>query len=424
VGFAVAHVPYYRDMFARLRLTADDIARRQDLPRLPLLTKRELREHFENLRPETLPPGVVIWGTASSSGSTGPPTKVVFSEAANTMFTVLNQRQTRWFRRDPRRTLASIRLSSANLQATPAEGLADGQTLRVPRWRYVGVFFETGPSLYFNITNPVEAQVAWLRRERPDYLIIRSHALEHLAMTCAGERPCESLLAVTAISEAISPSTRRHLQAIYGARVDQGYGLNEIGLVGMRCEADRYHVHREHCVVEIIDEAGLPCRPGRSGRVVVTGLQNYAMPLIRYDTDDLATATAGPCPCGRTLPSFGEIHGRYSRIVSLPEGTLDRVAALRTALQGMPTKLGRGLRRYQIHQFSDGRFELRLVFVSPMPGGFVEHLQRAWSAAVGKTGWPLTTRQVTEIPFETTGDKFEDFVSECIGGAEGPGPPQ
>jgi phenylacetate-CoA ligase len=416
VRFAIARVPYYRNLFTRLGLKAADISGRQDLTRLPLLTKHELREQFERLRPDVLPQGVRIGGITSSSGSTGPPTKVVHSVTSNAMFTFLNQRNVRWFRYDPARTVASIRLARANLQPRPGTYLADGETLRIPRWRYAGVYFETGPSLYFNITNPIEAQVAWLRRERPDYLIMRSHALEHLGLACAGERPCDSLLAVQAISEAIPPSTRCFIAATFGSRVNQGYGLNEIGLVATRCEADRYHAHREHCVVEIVDEVGKPCSPGHAGRIVVTGLQNFAMPLLRYDTDDLATVTYGPCPCGRTLPSFAEIHGRYSRIVGLPAGTLEHVDALRRALQETLTTLGDGLglRRYQIHQFKDGSFDLRLASMSPIPVGLSDHLQRTWALMVGAGGASLTIRAVADIPFETVGDKFDDFVSDCL----------
>ena len=414
VRFAAERVPYYRDLFGRLGLTARDIADRRDLPRIPLLTKRDVREHVEALRPDALPPGVAVWGPASSSGSTGSPIEVVHSVVSNAMFTILTQRHYRWFRRDPGRVMASIRSAQATPRPTPETLLAPGETLRAPRWRYVGVFFETGPGLYFNILTPVEAQIAWLRRERPDYLLLTAHALEHLAMACAGERPCDSLRAVSPISEAITPATRRHLEAIYGARMDQAYGLNEIGIVAAQCEADRYHVHREHCVVEIVDEAGRPVRPGRAGRILVTGLQNLAMPLLRYDTDDLATATDGPCPCGRTLPSFGEIRGRYSRIVGLPDGTLDRVAGLRTALHSMPPDLARPLRRYQIHQRRDGSFELRLVCASEIAATFLDRVQRAWSALVGAAGPPLRVRTVPDIPYKTAGNKFEDFTSDFM----------
>ncbi len=409
IEFAAAEVPHYRSLFARLGLAPQDIRDRRDLPRLPILGKHELRDGFERLKPDRLPPGEEIWGVVKTSGSTGPVAQVVSSKENNLMFSILNQRQTRWFRRDPAGTLAYIRLPEMLGRPRPGELVASGETLRLKAWRYLGAFFETGPGIAFSVLNPEEDQIAWLRRERPDYLLTRSHSLEHLAMAVPGERPCESLKAMTAISEAITPETRRHLGSIFGAPVQQAYGLNEIGLVATLCEAGRYHVHREHCIVEIVDEAGMPCQAGEAGRLLLTGLSNFAMPLVRYDSNDLVTAVDGPCPCGRTLPSFGEIHGRYSRIKPLPAGTLDRVATLRTALQTMPVDLARNLRRYQIHQSRDGSFELRLVAEGNLPPAFSERVLNAWSS--GMAGPPLVFREVEDIPLNTAVDKFDDFVS-------------
>jgi phenylacetate-CoA ligase len=409
VDFAGAAVPYYRALFARLGIAPREIRSCGDLARLPILGRQQLREGFDSKKPDRLPPGVEVAGVVHSSGSTGPPTQVLTSVENNLMFSQLNQRQTRWFRRDPAGTLALIRLPESFQQIRPGKRLAVGETARLPRWYYVGTFFETGPAVAFSVLNPVEEQVAWLRRERPDYLLTRSHSLEHLAMAAGGERPCDSLKAMTAISEAITPATRRHLQAVFGAPVQQGYGLNEIGLVAVRCEAERYHVHREHCIV---DETGAPCRAGHPGRLVITGLRNFAMPLLRYDSNDLAIAVDGPCPCGRTLPAFGEVIGRYSRIKALPPGTLARVAVLRRALQAMPQALARDLRRYQVRQFRDGRFELHLVAAGALPPAFEARVMSAWTAAAGAAVPPLAIRHVAGIPLATAVDKFDDFVSE------------
>ncbi len=388
-----------------------DIKNRRDLPRLPRLTRQLLVAQFDTLQPQELPPGEEIFGVSRSSGSTGQPTAVAVTAQSNLMFSYLNQRYHRWFRHDPARTLATIRLGD-KIPQLPDGRLAEMDTLRTDRWAYSGLFFETGPGIYFNVTNPVEAQLEWLRRERPDYLLTRSHSFEHLAMAAAGERPCPSLRGLTAISEVLTPATRRHLEAVYGAPLRDGYGLNEIGMVAARCEGGRYHVHREHCIVEIVDEAGIPVPAGRAGRLLVTGLQNAAMPLLRYDTDDLVTALDGACACGRTLPSFGEIHGRCSRIASLPAGTLERVGALRTALQETWAGTGRNLRRYQIQQFRDGRFELRVLAAATMPEAFHEHVAHAWSFAVGPAGPTLAIREVADIPLDTAIYKYYDFVSE------------
>jgi phenylacetate-CoA ligase len=203
---------------------------------------------------------------------------------------------------------------------------------------------------------------------------------------------------------------RSFVERRFNVPVHQVYGMTEFGLVAVRCEAGRYHVHREHCLVEILDENGRPCAPGETGFIIVTGLQNFAMPLIRYNTGDLAEATGGKCPCNRTLPSFGEIIGRYGRIAHLPPGTMIPVLALREAIEGMPDNIRRGLREFQIHQYLDKRMELRLVSRSPLSDAFYAYIRAAWAKATETGAAELVIVSVEDIP--KTGGKSEVFTSD------------
>jgi phenylacetate-CoA ligase len=126
----------------------------------------------------------------------------------------------------------------------------------------------------------------------------------------------------------------------------------------------------------------------------------------------MARCVAGPCPCGRTLPSFGDLVGRYSRIAFLPEGTLQRVGALRTALEEMPAAAVRGLRQFQIHQFRDSSFEMRLLMASDLPAPLAEALTAAWREAAGAE-FPLRVVRVDAIA-RSPGGKFQDFTSDFM----------
>jgi phenylacetate-CoA ligase len=209
---------------------------------------------------------------------------------------------------------------------------------------------------------------------------------------------------------------RRRIETTTGARVAQNYGLNEIGLAAAQCAAGSYHVHVEHCIIEIVDEAGAPCAPGTAGRLVLTALKNPAMPLLRYDSGDMARGLAGPCPCGRTLPAFTDLIGRYSRIAFLPPGTLPLVGALRAALEELPAPAVRGLRQFQIHQFRDGSFELRLLTAGPLPPGLASTLAAAWRTA-GGAAFPLGIVRVETIA-RSPGGKFQDFTSDFVPGLD------
>jgi phenylacetate-CoA ligase len=209
----------------------------------------------------------------------------------------------------------------------------------------------------------------------------------------------------------LTPSLRQRLQSVYRVPIQQSYGLNEVGMVACRCDAGRYHVHTEHCLVEIVDEAGHACPAGKTGRLLVTALRNLAMPLIRYDTGDLAEAIDGPCPCGRVLPSFGEIAGRFRRYAGLPEGTRLRFRAIHRAIEDYPARELGFLRRHQVHQDRQNHFTLRLRVVGPIPEAFRAAVMRSWESVTGLPSASLAIVEVDEISPSASGKPL-DFVSD------------
>lgn len=419
ISFAAEHVPYYRKVMEAAGVTADDITGVEDLPRLPLTNKLTVRDKAQALQPACLPPGETAHGYLSSSGSTGTPTRVLHTRRSNRMFSVLAQRGYRWFRLDPMAKFAYIRLADQLPRQRGRRQNPDGATQRLNRWRHAGEFFETGPWIGFNVTTPVSAQIDWLAHERPQYLATYAETLEHICLASGGVTPADSIKATMAISEQLTPSMRRRVESTFAGPVFQPYGLNEIGAVAVRCAGGRYHVHTEHCLVEIVDASGRPSKPGTRGRIVVTALNNLAMPLIRYDTDDLAEAVDGPCACGRTLPSFGEIQGRYSRIAYLPEGTLTMVGAVRSALERMPAPLVRPLRKFQLHQDRANKFVLRLAVVEPLHADFAERIRTTWRETGAQGDWPIEIVEVDDIPLGP-GGKFQDFTSDHMPTADEP----
>ena len=126
---------------------------------------------------------------------------------------------------------------------------------------------------------------------------------------------------------------------------------------------------------------------------------------------DLAEAVDGPCPCGRSLPAFGTIRGRYRRIANLPAETFKYWAALRRALGDMPADLAKPLRQYQVHQYRDGRYELRLVTAGELDPAFTERIESEWNTTGAPAPPPLAIRVVEAIP-RPPGGKFQDFTSD------------
>lgn len=409
--FAAANVPYYRDLAAEIGVTAEELARENGLRALPALTKHIVQDAGEALQSLRLPRGHQPAGRTITSGTTGRPTVVRQTNLSGSMFNLLKQREYRWFRFDPAGKLASIRTASEFRSRPKGPDNPDGATYRARGWRYVENFFETGPFVGFNITNPMREQLAWLAREKPDYLMSLPSNLENLAYSANGANPAPGLRGLLAIAEQTSAAMRRRIEAGFGMAPAQNYGLTEIGIVASRCEAGRFHVHLEHCLVEIVDEDGRACAPGETGHVLATCLTNFLTPIIRYDTGDLAKVVADPCPCGRSLPAFGPIVGRYWRFAGLPEGTVGRFFAVRFGIEELPPEISRDLRLFQLHHFRDNRFELRLAVAKPLPPEFYDRIRAAWAAACPGEVVPLAIVEVANIAPGPSG-KLQEFTSD------------
>lgn len=412
LGFAAGNVPYYRGLFRRVNGNPRDADPRGALSALPILSKLDVQDHREELRAERLPPGDRLARWTKSSGTTGRPTQVLHSQHSSGMFRLLKQREYRWFRLDPQRTLAAIRLGRSLPPGASGGELESGETGRLRTWPYMNDF-STGPYFGLSTVTPIEERIEWLRRMRPQYLLAYAQTLEHLAFAAGASRPAESLKGLLSVSEQLTPGMRACVERSFGVPVHENYGLNEVGIVAGRCEAGRYHVHSEHCLVEILDDTGRACAAGEVGRIIVTSLTNFAMPLIRYDTGDLAEAIAQNCSCGRVLPLFGGIEGRYGRVAHLPAGTMTIVMALRDAIEEMPVELINDLREFQIHQFRDQRMELRLVTRAPLAEAFFACINSCWATATKQNGSELSVRTVNAIS-RSPGGKFQVFTSDFM----------
>ena len=410
--FASLHVAYYRDVFHRSGVDPAASVPATVLAALPILTKLDLRDHCSSLIADGVVPGERGTCWTQSSGTTARPTKVLHSARSLGAFGHLKQREYRWFRLDPSGTFAWLRLPTQLPRRADGEKLGPGDSLSFDCWPNMQNF-RTGPFVAANLLTPVEDLLVWLTRASPDYLMTYAQSLEKFAFAAEGQWTSKSLKAFISISEQLTSGMRTRVERTFGLPVHQNYGLNEIGLVAIRCEAGRYHVHTEHCLVEIVNERGRPCAPGETGRIIVTALNNLAMPLIRYDTGDLAVAVDGKCSCNRTLAAFGEIVGRYARVAYLPPGTIESVLALRETIEKMPPHLTRDFREFQIHQFADRTMELRIVIRAPLPEEFYTRVQAAWATATESAGPELAVRPVRELS-RLPGGKFEVFTSALM----------
>ena len=122
------------------------------------------------------------------------------------------------------------------------------------------------------------------------------------------------------------PSIRRKIEAAWGARVIDHWGMTEVGPLAGECVENPggLHVLETECIAEIIDSAtaepfdlndtSSPIR----GELVITNLGRIGSPMIRYRTGDIVELDPQPCPCGRQLMRLkGGVLGRVDDMLSI-----------------------------------------------------------------------------------------------------------
>ena len=307
-------VPYYREGADYREVAAGGPLTADAWRRLPVLTRATVQGEGRRLRTESLPDGHAPVKEGSTSGSTGRPVKFLATRITSLFWMAMTLRHHHWHEVDLTGSLAAIRVAgSENVPPEGDEHRSWGAGLEQ--------VYETGPALLFSIRQDVATQAAWLRRQDPDYLLsVPSNLLalaEHFRDT-GWKLP--RLRRVTSYGEAMGQPLREACREVWGVEVVDMYSSQEVGYMALQCpESEHYHVQSETVLIEVVDEAGNPCGPGQSGRVLVTPLHNFAMPLLRYEVGDYAEV-GEPCSCGRTLPVLTRILGRYRNMLKLPTG--------------------------------------------------------------------------------------------------------
>lgn len=359
---------------------------------LPVLTRKAMQAGFESLKSNAIPQrhGAVTQG--ASSGSTGMPVRFLHTSVSQLFWYALTLREHLWQERDLSGKLAAIRVKTE-------EGYW-------PDWgRPAATVFRTGPMATLNVRTDVEKQLDWLIRENPDHLITHASNLLSLAeLSLRRGVRLPRLRQVRSYSETLRSGLRDTVRAAWGVEVVDIYSCEEVGYIALQCPRhEHYHVQAENLLAEILDDAGQPCRPGETGRVVVTPLHNFAMPLIRYEIGDYAEVGA-PCDCGRSLPVLARIHGRRRNMMLLPDG--------RRHWPSFPSALWlkvAPIEQFQITQTTLESLQIRYV----MGRTLTAEEQAALEAALAeKFGYSFRFAWIrADFLQRTANAKYEDFVS-------------
>ncbi len=364
--------------------------------KIPLLTRQDVLHKKNLLVSNSIPPSHGQVREVSSSGSTGRPVVTLKTELEGFYWRSITLREHLWHRRDFSGNLAVIR--SLNM-------LAPDVPARQPGWgSSTDPVYDMGSISLLDIGTATEQQAQWLTRENPDYLLTYPTNLRELIRQV--ERRPDKLKEVRTFGESLPDGLRENVREAWGIKLVDMYSAQEIGYMGLQCpDHAHYHTQPEHVVVEVLRENGTPCQAGEVGRVVVTNLHNFAMPLIRYEILDYAEVGA-PCPCGRGLPVLKRILGRTRNLLTLPDGSRHMpktTGATVRASQVAPVE------QIQVIQHSVEMVEIKLAVARKLQASEEQSVIGIFQEALGHP-FKIELTCVDHIP-RSSGGKFEDFIS-------------
>lgn len=165
----------------------------------------------------------------------------------------------------------------------------------------------------------------WLMDLQPRYLSTYPHWLQWLLEEARAQGwPLPRIEQVMTLGATITEPLRQISREMLGAELRDRYSCEEVGPLAFQCPRSdaHYHVAVTNVRLEVVDDAGRACAPGVPGHVLVTGLHQYATPIVRYELGDVA-ALHPACPgCGADIAALSSVLGRRRALLRLPDGRL------------------------------------------------------------------------------------------------------
>ncbi|MFI5445927.1 phenylacetate--CoA ligase family protein [Polaromonas sp. UC242_47] len=391
---AATHVPYYRDLFARLGFDAASIGSTADLQRLPFLTKPVIRANTDALR-HVQAQGLSRFNTGGSSGE---PLVFFIGKKRVSHDVAAKWRATRWWGVD-------IGDPEIVVWGSPIE-LAKQDHFK--HWRDKLLRTQLLPAFEMSETK-LDQFIATIRRVKPRMLFGYPSALTHIARHAEkrGVRMTDLGIKVAFVtSERLYDEQRNTISQVFGCRVANGYGGRDAGFIAHECPAGSMHLTADDAVVEIVNDAGQVQPPGVAGEIVVTHLSTNDFPFIRYRTGDIGILGATPCSCGRGLPLLQDIQGRSTDFVTAADGTVMHGLSLIYILRDLP-----GVKAFKVVQESR---ELTRVLLVREQGFAPDGAAKIISGFRQRLGADVSVNVefVDKIPAEKSG-KFRYIISHA-----------
>lgn len=386
---AYVNVPYYRELFLRSNLTPADISTVDKLETFPLLSKTDVLNniHFRMFDRGYIPSQL---HKISTSGSTGSPSTTYAERTQLEVRHATTMRSAEWtgWRVGDRQ----MRLWHQTLGMSRSQAFREKFDALLIRRKFIPAFEMT--------EDRVRELTSKINRFKPVLIDGYAESLNFLANYFNGAlAPSHKPKAVMSSAQMLTSQTRGQIESGLGAQVFDKYGAREFSGIAYECVEGVHHVMDDSYIVEVLRN-GKRAKAGELGEVVITDLNNFAVPLIRYRIGDLAIAgKTGKCNCGSSFSQIGEIQGRTQALVFCANGRW----LPGTFFAHFFKDYEHQVKFFQIVQSKKHEFSLKIVKADSWTAGGTQSMLEDLMEFVGET--LVSIQYVDSIPLLKTGKR-------------------
>ncbi|TDT39478.1 phenylacetate-CoA ligase [Halospina denitrificans] len=306
---AQTNSPWYRKLFREQCVDVETIRTPGDFQSLPVTTKKDIRNNTDAFIADGFRKEDCV--RAKTGGSTGVSLDLYFDKACQERRNAAQFLVDRWAGWD-------LGVKKAAVWGNPPVAKTPKQKIRqvlLDRTVYLDTMDLSPDSM-------AEFVALW-RQEKPKVIFGHAHSIFQFARyvldsSITDLRP----KGIVATSMMLLEPERQVIEQAFGCSVTNRYGCEEVGLIACECESHNgLHLNMPHVYVEFLDAHDQPVSPGQPGKIVVTDLNNYAMPLIRYRVEDVGVPSERSCSCGRSWPLMERLEGRVADFLKTPDGS-------------------------------------------------------------------------------------------------------
>jgi len=392
INHAYTNIPFYKERFEKAGVQPEEIKGIGDLNRLPVLSKREVLENEKALLSPNFQKKLY---TRKTGGSTGMTLHFERESDALALNDAIMYRCYEWYRID-------IGDRQVRFWGVPVT-----RKLRWEEERKDWILNRIRVSAFDISKTSCMKQYERIRKFKPAYFYGYTTAIYGfcLFMKEVGINLNDlNLKAVICTAEKMYPHHSKLFAEVLECPIVDEYGSGENGIIAFQCKKGNMHMMSDHMCIEFLDEENKPVELGELGRIVITDLSSYAMPLIRYDIADMGRPSNKKCSCGVNLPLMEIVEGRKEDFIRTKEGKLVHAAYLCYTLKDD------SVNEFKMYQRDINTLFVQIVKSPSFNSTSEKILDQKLRTALGNE-MRITFEYLDRIPREVSG-KLRYFVSE------------